>query len=70
LTGDGKLNESEMDKLIDNIFLEADLDSDKLISINEFQHIAMKSSADFLRYYTFTEFFPNMALILIPVIYF
>jgi hypothetical protein len=39
-----------MNQLIDNLLSEADLDNDGLLSFNEFQHVVMKSSADFLRY--------------------
>lgn len=48
LTGDNKLNETEMNWLIQNILEEADLDDDGALSFAEFEHIIDRSS-DFLR---------------------
>ncbi|KAG5896815.1 hypothetical protein JTB14_032057 [Gonioctena quinquepunctata] len=47
LTGENKLNESEMNMLIQNILEEADLDDDGSLSFAEFEHITDRSS-DFL----------------------
>jgi hypothetical protein len=57
LTGSENLKENEMYKLIDNLISEADLDNDGFLSFNEFEHIVMKSSADFLRYRILFIFF-------------
>ncbi|XP_023014088.1 calcium and integrin-binding protein 1 [Leptinotarsa decemlineata] len=47
LTGDNKLNESEINMLVQNILEEADLDDDGSLSFAEFEHITDISS-DFL----------------------
>jgi len=63
LTGSESLNENEINKLVDNLISEADLDKDGFLSFNEFEHIVIKSSADFLRYrilfYTLFSLSPN-----------
>ena len=43
LTGDQKLNENEMQQLIDNILEEADLDDDDSLSFAEFEHVISKA---------------------------
>lgn len=43
LTGDQKLNEDEMQQLIDNILEEADLDDDDSLSFAEFEHVISKA---------------------------
>lgn len=44
LTGSEKqLSEENMQKLIDNIFQEADLDDDKMLSYAEFEHVISKA---------------------------
>ncbi|ESP05466.1 hypothetical protein LOTGIDRAFT_228042 [Lottia gigantea] len=43
LTGDQKLSEEDMQQLIDNIFMEADLDDDELLSFAEFEHVISKA---------------------------
>lgn len=47
LTGDNRLNESEINLLIQHILEEADLDDDGALSFAEFEHIIDRSS-DFL----------------------
>jgi len=49
LIGNEKLDENSMNKLLEKILSEADLDNDGYLSFNEFQHIILKSSTDFLR---------------------
>lgn len=44
LTGEHRLNESDMTQLIQNLLDEADLDDDGALSFAEFEHIIDKSS--------------------------
>lgn len=43
LTGENRLNENEMQHLIQNVLEEADLDDDGALSFAEFEHIIDKS---------------------------
>ncbi|XP_064626654.1 calcium and integrin-binding protein 1-like [Lineus longissimus] len=43
LTGDQKLSEQDMNQLIKNIFMEADLDEDNSLSFAEFEHVISKA---------------------------
>lgn len=48
---DNHLSEQEMERLIQNILEEADLDDDGALSFAEFEHIINRSS-DFMKYFT------------------
>ncbi|KAK6179731.1 hypothetical protein SNE40_012026 [Patella caerulea] len=43
LTGEQNLSEEDMQQLIDNIFMEADLDDDEFLSFAEFEHVISKA---------------------------
>lgn len=43
LTGDQQLSSSDLDQLIKNIFVEADLDEDDNLSFAEFEHVISKA---------------------------